>query len=118
MVLVCSVIFPSLLSLPYYLSYLLTASAWALEYFDNEAGQAFYHKWEAWLARLGVVYTLGYLVLIYVFQIPGAAWSTDMAALQRLGVINLSEVSAGLHHSRSRWVASGSGGARRIEKGI
>jgi hypothetical protein len=87
-----SLIYPSLLSLPYYLIYLATFGAWALDMFEGEENHAFLRAWERRVGCFGMAYSGLYMLVIYLLQVPAAAHGADLDLLRRCGVINVLEV--------------------------
>jgi hypothetical protein len=63
------VVYPSALSLPFYMAYIASVGAWSLDLFSGEANRRFHANWETRLATLGTLYCFLYLLAIYLFQV-------------------------------------------------
>lgn len=108
------VVYPSLLSMPFYLAYLITFGAWSLDVSGQRCSSGVIISstsprssrrskssrltgiWETGLAMAGTVYVGAYLMFIYLFQMAAVARRVNVSDYRQYGVMNVV-----LHHPTS-----------------
>jgi len=107
LLILAGVVYPSLLSLPFYLAYLITFGAWSLDSSRLPEGSTtgasgsradtrmsrVFRVWESVLVTVGGIYVAGYLMLIYLFQTTVIARRIDAAEFRRYGIMNVVQTS-------------------------
>ena len=101
------VVYPSLLSMPFYLAYLITFGAWSLDFSGQRNSSSsvisssssssprsskssrLYEIWETGMAVAGAVYVGVYLLLIYLFQMAAVARRVNVSDYRQYGIMNV-----------------------------